>query len=288
MSQLAVTPRRYPARKRALMEQLERYAREHECVAICPLNRVSALLINEYRKRLRGKVALLVPRVKLAAKVFSSLDEGLERLLPYLEGQVLLAFTKMDPFELVATFSELKISLPAKAGDIAVEPIIVPAGNTGLPPGPVLTEFREFKIPTRVEGGTVWVAKDTQVAKPGDVITPKLAALLRRFNLRPMKAELPVKVVLWKRTLIPAERLKLDLAGVASELRQAHANALALGLEMQYPEPMILERLLARAHLQALLLAEEGDIITPENAALLLVRAHWRARLLESRLAAQG
>jgi large subunit ribosomal protein L10 len=286
MSQAALaSERRYPPRKREMMERLQRYASEHSCIAVCPLTKVGSLLINEYRRRLRGKVLFLVPRIRLAAKAFSSLGEGLAQLAPHLRGQVLLAFANMDPFELVSALSELKISVPAKPGDVATEPIVVPAGNTGLPPGPVLTEFREFKIPTKVEGGTIWVAKDTQVAKPGDVISPKLAALLRRFNLKPMKAELPISLVYWRGRIIPAEGLRLDVEGFSRSLAEAQRQALALGLETQYPDPLILRQLLARAFGEALALAEQADELTPENAALLIARAVARAKALEALLA---
>src|SRR5579875_2788685 len=109
-----------------------------------------------------------------------------------LDGQNALIFTNMNPFKLFLVLEKSKVSLPARAGDIATENIIIPSGNTGIPPGPVLSEFKEAGVPTRIESGNIFVSKDTIVARPGDSISPKLAGLLARLNLKPIKAGLSI------------------------------------------------------------------------------------------------
>ena len=52
-------------------------------------------------------------------------------------------FTNLNPFKLNLTFDKNKIFLPAKGGDIAPNELVIPAGNTGINPGPVLSEFKE-------------------------------------------------------------------------------------------------------------------------------------------------
>ena len=82
-------------------------------------------------------------------------------------------FTNISPFRLNLIFAQNKVFLAAKGGDVATKDIAVPAGNTGIAPGPVLSEFKVANVATRIDGGNIWVAKDTVVAKPGDVIPIK-------------------------------------------------------------------------------------------------------------------
>jgi len=47
----------------------------------------------------------------------------------------------------------------------------ITSGNTRITPGPVLSEFKTANVPTKLDQGTIWVNKDTLVAKPSDVIS---------------------------------------------------------------------------------------------------------------------
>ena len=51
-------------------------------------------------------------------------------------------FTNINPFKLNSILSQKKC-FGIKGGDIASKEIIIPAGNTGITPGPVLSEFKE-------------------------------------------------------------------------------------------------------------------------------------------------
>src|SRR5207249_7399310 len=38
---------------------------------------------------------------------------------------------------------------------------------SGLPPGPVISEFGEIKVQTRIEGGSIWVARRSEERRVG-------------------------------------------------------------------------------------------------------------------------
>ena len=78
--------------------------------------------------------------------------------------------------------------MAARGGDLASFDIVVPAKNTGIAPGPMLTEFKEAGIPTKIDQGTIWIAKETTPAKKGDTINEKLAAILGKLDIKPVEA----------------------------------------------------------------------------------------------------
>ena len=68
--------------------------------------------------------------------------------------------------------------------------VIVPPKNTGIAPGPMLTEFKENKIPTKIDQGTIWIQKETTPVRKGESISTKLAALLGKLDIKPIEAKI--------------------------------------------------------------------------------------------------
>jgi large subunit ribosomal protein L10 len=184
----------------------------------------------------------------------------------------------MNPFKLYLSLEKSKVDLPARAGDIATDEIIVPAGNTGIPPGPVLSEFKEANVATRIESGSIYVSKDSVVARPGDVISPKLAGLLSRLNLKPIKAGMSIFMASSGGLLLLQRDITIDLNQYRLDLARAAAEAMALALEAAYTVPETMPPLLGRALRQANELAKESGYISAENAEVVLGYAESQAK----------
>src|SRR5438132_1564182 len=97
-------------------------------------------------------------------------DGKLGEFVKDLTGSNILLFSELNPYALIILLDKSKVRVPAKAGDIATGEIMIPAGNTGLPPGPVISEFGEIRVKTKIEGGSIWVATDP-VAKCPRMLT---------------------------------------------------------------------------------------------------------------------
>ncbi|MGI0019661.1 MAG: hypothetical protein ACREAY_04240 [Nitrososphaera sp.] len=50
-------------------------------------------------------------------------------------------------------------------------------------------------VRTKIDGGTIWVNRDTVVAKPGDAISMQLASLLSKLNIKPIEAGIAVNFI---------------------------------------------------------------------------------------------
>jgi len=76
-------------------------------------------------------------------------NAALEKLLPYIKGNVGLVFTKGDLTEVCKIIQENKVAAPAKAGAIANLDVTVPAQCTVL--GPEKTSFfQALSIQTKI------------------------------------------------------------------------------------------------------------------------------------------
>ena len=89
----------------------------------------------------------------------------------------------MSPFKLNVLLGKNKVMMGARSGDIASMDIVVAEKNTGIAPGPMLTEFKEAGIPTKIDQGTIWIAKETTPAKKGDAINEKFTPFTKFLPL---------------------------------------------------------------------------------------------------------
>jgi large subunit ribosomal protein L10 len=273
--------------KRDAVEELKRVFEEYPTIGLAALYRVKANQLHEMRRKLRGTALLKVSKNALVKMALKELMENGEfkmsdALFKHLEGQNILIFTKEDPFKLARMLDEVKIPSFARPGDIAPEDIVVQEGNTGLPPGPLVSEFNEVGLPARIVSGSIWISKTTVVAKKGDVISDKLASVLAKLGVKPVKVGLNLKVAYSDGLVYPVEMLKLDIESYKNELLKAWENAFKLALALKYLTPETLPRILIECYSTSLRLALSIGYLTPETLPLLLQKALIETSIISS------
>ena len=275
--------------KKEMFQRLAELIEKHPVVAIADLQKVRSSQLQEIRKKLRGQAEVLVAKNTILQKAATSMDVKKPHINDFAEGLVgsnLLLFTGMNPYALILFLNKNKVRVPAKAGDTATSEIMIPAGNTGLQPGPVISEFGEVKVTTRIEGGSIWVAKDTVVASIGDTISPKLASLLSKLGMKPMEAGLSIVRAFDEGTVLKREDLLFDLESYKSDISEACRDAIALAVEVEYVLPETAPIIIGNAYREALYIANEVEFATSENIADLVKQAYSEMRVL-SEAAAQ-
>ncbi|HEY9405823.1 MAG TPA: 50S ribosomal protein L10 [Nitrososphaera sp.] len=294
MSQKMVTPpptrKHYPKKKRLMYDELQRIPAEYNVIALSKMSKVRAAQLMMIRKKFRNDIKIKIVKNKVAIRAFEKVKgvAGIENLSKQLEDQCALIFTNINPFKLNLIFAQNKVFLPAKGGDIATKEIFVPSGNTGITPGPVLSEFKTANVPTKIDQGTIWVSKDTLVAKPGDVISTPLASLLSKLNVKPIEAGISVNFAIAEGLQFKEQDLKLDLEGYKEELARSFAQALALATEAGYMTPETVTPLLIKAHQEAISLAAEAGYVTSETAGFVLPRAQIQAQAIANKAKERG
>jgi large subunit ribosomal protein L10 len=208
------------------VERVAELAKKYPVLAVTSLSKVRATELMAVRKALRGHAEVFVVKNTLAIRGLQKVGiKNADQLLSHLTGQNALIFSTYDPFKLFLTLDKNKVYLAARAGDVAPEDIPVPAGNTNLPAGPVLSEFREAGITTKIEGGSIWVSKDSVAAKKGTVITPKLASLLSKLNIKPIRAGMAIALAYESGLIYAGDIVAIDLEKYRQSLMDSYASA---------------------------------------------------------------
>ena len=249
-------------------------------VALVRMEKVRASQILPLRKRLKGEVVFVSVKDRVAGKAFAAVSDvpGLAKAMGRLTGQCMLAFTDMSPFKLNVLLAKNRVMLPARAGDIADMDVVVPAKNTGIAPGPMLTEFKEAGIPTKIDQGTIWITKDTVPVKKGEPVGERLAPLLGKLDIKPVEAGISLESALEDGEGYGREDLAVDVEAAREGLAAAHLEALSLSVEAAYAVPENAALLLAAAARRAEALAVESAFMTAETGGRVIAAAGARAR----------
>ena len=256
------------------MKLLEGY----EIIGAADLQKVGSGMLQDLRKQLRGKVSVRgIKNTLMRIAMEKAGLEGADDFLTRIKGQNIYIFSNGNPFELAMTLHRNKVRVFAKAGDIALEDLVIPSGNTGLSPGPIISKFGALGVRTRIDSGNIWVVQDTHVAKAGETISADLADLLTRLGIRASEMGLEIKAVYQNGVIIPRQELILDVESYRERLTRAFGDAFQLALKAAYPTAETTATLLSLAAQNAKKVALEADYITQETAVELIARANAQA-----------
>ena len=276
-------------RKQKIVEELARLIKEYPTIAVFDLTGTRANIIHEMRKKLRGVGVIKIAKKSLFMRAADSAGRpDVKKLVENLAKPVGFVFTTLSAFKLSLIIEQNKIPMFAKAGEVADFDVWIPETNTGLPPGPILTDFGKLKIPTRIEGGQIWVAKDTLVAKKGDVIDHLLASILVRLNIKSVMRGLSLIAAYEDGVIIKAEDLKLDLDVFRQNLAEAVQHAMNLAVQMGYVTPETVRPVITLAVRQALNVALESGYVSKDTAQQLIARAHAVASSIAAKIGQAG
>lgn len=274
----------YPKRKAQMYQQLLEIPKKYKVIAIVKINKVRASQILPLRKTLKGDVEFVCVKDKVAQKALEKLNiAGIKGISEELTGQCIFLFTNMSPFKLNVLLAKNKIMMAARGGDIASVDIVVPAKNTGIAPGPMLTEFKEAGIPTKIDQGTIWIQKDTTPVKKGETINEKLAALLGKLDIKPVEAGISLYTALEEGLKYAAEEMIVDVAKVRNAFTQFHQEAISLSIEAAYVTAENINQILSKAAQSARSVSVESGFMTDETKEQILQKAHSQAKSVSTK-----
>ena len=273
----------YPKRKAQMYQQLQKLPKEYKVLALVKMDKVRSTQILPLRKALKDDVKFFSIKDKVAQKALEKLDvSGIKDIVNELTGQCLFMFTNMSPFKLNVLLAKNKIMMAARGGDIASVDVVVPAKNTGIAPGPMLTEFKEAGIPTKIDQGTIWISKDTTPVKKGEEINEKLAALLGKLDIKPVEAGITLYTALEDGLKYAEQEMIIDVEKIRNEFAQSHQEAVSLSIEAAYVTSDNISQILSKAAQSARSVSIESGFMTEDTKGQILQKAQSHAHALSN------
>ncbi len=268
------------------VEEITNLINQYKIIGIASLQKVRAAQLQEFKKNLADKVFMRVIKNTLMKMAIENCKEKpeLKNFEEYLVGSNIYVFTDLNPFKLALILERGKVKTTAKSGDIAAFDVVVPAGNTGQPPGPIISQLNAIGLPTRIESGSVWINRDTLVVKKGEVINERLASMLSKLGIKPVESGLALSSVFDDGLIVTQKQLRMDIDETKRDVEKAHADSFALSLGIGYPTKENMAVLLQIAHREAYALSINAAIPTRETIEDLIRKAQTEMMSLSGRL----
>ncbi len=274
----------YPKRKAQMYQQLQELPKKYSVIALIKMSKVRSTQILPLRKVLKDDVEFVSIKDKVAKIALEKTGlPGIKEMIGEFTGQCMLMFTNMSPFKLNVLLAKNKIMMVARGGDIASIDIVVPAKNTGIAPGPMLTEFKEAGIPTKIDQGTIWIAKDSTPVLKGEAINEKLASILGKLDIKPVEAGISLYAALEEGLKYAEEEMIIDVEKIREEFTQAHQEAISLSIEAAYVTTDNISQILSKASQYARSVSIESGYMTNETKEQILQKADSQARSVASK-----
>lgn len=234
------------------------------------VDNVGSKQMQEIRSALRGKGEVLMGKntmIRKAIRGHLQKNPALEKLLPYVVGNVGFVFTKDDLGEVREAIVSKKVAAPAKAGSIAPVDVMLPAQNTGL--GPEKTSFfQALSIPTKIAKGTIEILNDVNLIKKGEKVGASEAALLNMLGIFPFSYGLIIQHVYDSGTIFEPSVLDMTTADLRAKFLQGVSNVASVCLAINYPTLASIAHTFVNGLKNLMALAAETDVTFKEAEKL--------------------
>ena len=198
---------------------------------------VGSKQMQNIRITLRGSAIVLMGKntmMRKAIKGHLDTNPALEKLLPYIRGNIGFVFTKEDLSEIRGKLLDNKVAAPAKAGALAPVDVFIEAQNTGL--GPEKTSFfQALQIPTKISRGTIKIMSQIHRIKKDKKVGASEAALLGMLKIFPFSYGLQIEMVYDSGTIFEPHVLDITDNDLRNRFMTAVTNVACVSLAIGYP-----------------------------------------------------
>jgi len=271
--------------KQEFVSSLAERINKFKVVAVADIRNYPDRHLQAIRKKLRGNAEMIVAKNALIQRALEKAGKGTE-LTASMTGPTALILTDMNPFQLYRLVKQGKGKAAAKPGQIAPYDIIIPAGETSLPPGPVLSELKQGGVNAQIKGGKVVIATDSIVAKTGQKITDAASKALQKLGIEPFEIMLNIRAAWEDKLVYKQDVLNVDEQKLLSDLRRSAAEALNLSFSIAYPTKQNISLMLQKAHMNSRCLALSANIYAKDVIDLVLAKANAQASALKTKVGA--
>ncbi len=270
-------------KKKETVKEVKSRLRDCSVIGILDMTSLPARQLHDMRKKMKDNARIMMVKKRLISIILKGSGlKGADELSSAMKGQPALLMSKENPFRLARIIAESKSPAPARGGDTAPMDIIVKAGPTSLPAGPVIGELQRVKIPAMIEGDKISIRKETLLVKEGNEISPEQADIMAKLGIEPMEIGLDLVAALEDGIVYAKDVLFVPQEEYVNGLKNAAQRAFNLTCSIGYYTSQNIGIFLSKAHNEAFSLSMEAGLVNPETVGFLLSRGHSQAEALKA------
>jgi len=279
---MALYTRHLPAWKKDEIDEIKKNAGKYTLVGLVDMYGIPAAQVQQIRRNLRGKALIRVTRNTLIEHALGEMGGKVTGLTKYVSGHSAMIFSNDNPFRLFKQLEKTKTKMAAKAGETAPQDIVVEKGPTSFKPGPIVGELQQAGIPAAIEGGKVKIRETRTIVKKGAVISPKVADVMIKLDIKPMDVGLALQAAFYQGDVYEPSVLAIDETAILAQIQLAGQQAFYLSLNAAIPTKDTIAMILTKAVREARGLAVEACIYEKDAIGAIIGKAQKESIALKS------
>jgi large subunit ribosomal protein L10 len=268
--------------KKDVVDRFTKELKSHRVVGVVSIKAVPSKQMQNMKRKLKGQADIYVARSNLIRRALEK--AGIKGMDEHLKGPSGIVFSDLNPFQLEKLIYSCKTQAPAKPGNIAPFDLIIPAGDTGLPAGPIIGDLQNAGVKAKIQSGKIVVSEDSLLVKAGDVVGDKAAGVLARLGVEPIEIVLRIKAAHEGGVVYTGDILHIDEEETLARIAGAHLKAFNLAYNARAYNKAVIPYMIQEAVSKARNLMINGGIINKETVGIYLARADAAARSIRSAL----
>lgn len=232
-------------KKTLYFERLNHLFAEYSKIILVDIENISSNQFKKCRKALSKHSILILGKNKIIKKVLKEhikRNPELNKLLPYLTGNIGFIFTKIEVLDVKKILQENKVPALAKVGQIAPEDVVIPSGITNLTPDGTVF-FQALNIQTKIAKGLIEIQNPVKIITKGNIIGNSEVILLQKLELIPFSNQFKIRMIFENNFCIDPAILEISMEEIEKQLNCKKEELLYIESLLSYLSPFKIEKI---------------------------------------------
>jgi large subunit ribosomal protein LP0 len=175
-------------------EKLNYLFSKYNRILLVDITNVGSVQIQKCRQALSLNSVMIIGKNTLIRKVLKQHikhKENLELFSSFITGNVGIIFSETEPYIIREILISNKVPASAKPGQISQCDVIIPSGQTDLPPE-ATSFFQALNIQTKIQKGQIEIISPINLLKKGQLVGNSESILLQKLNITPFSYEVKI------------------------------------------------------------------------------------------------
>ncbi len=225
---------------------------KYKIIAVADMTNMPSVQLQKMRSTLKDSVVIKMSKKSLILIAIDNIKSkhNIVLLKEYVRGMPALLLTNDNPFKLAKILNNNKSAAPAKGGQIAPNDILIKAGPTSFPPGPIIGELAQIGLKAGIVDGKVAIKEDKIIVYAGEVIPQQVAGILTRLGIEPMEIGINLTAAYENGVIFANNILSVDQKKFILNLKNVIVSALNLSVYIAFPTKENINVLIKKAIIQ--------------------------------------
>nr|UXY87598.1 60S acidic ribosomal protein P0 [Cryptomonas curvata] len=242
-------------------EKLNYLFNKYNRILLVDITNVGSIQIQNCRKALSLNSVMVIGKNTLIRKVLKNHvknKENLELFSSFITGNVGLIFSEAEPYIIREILKLNKVPANAKPGQLSQCDVVIPSGQTDLPPEATCF-FQALNIQTKIQKGQIEIINPINLLKKGQIIGNSESVLLQKLNMTPFSYEIKIRQIFDFNSVYDTSVLDIKPEKILEMIRSKIYELDLISISLKYPTLTYLKNLVKKTTIHLFCLAKLFD-----------------------------